>query len=152
MKYESGQVIGVHDFCWHAERRKVGRVAEIVETEQGKEKYGVSEPGIFLSEDLSRENAEIDLFIAQQFFGEEEIEPLTEEERCLVEVLLKLAEQEAEKSFQRHISYRVECLDNPLENRHPRSRKWAVNFYDSQNLFGSSYIVSDDFSELMLHS
>lgn len=148
MNYLNGRRIRKGDLCWHAERRQIAQVAEIIESLAAQEKYHESESGLFLCQDLSLRKPKIELFIAQRFFEEEEIEPLTDEERGLVESLLKLAGREAKKRFRHRVAYRAGCLDNPLENRPPRSREWTVNLYDPDNLSGTNYLVSDDFSEL----
>lgn len=148
MTYWGGETINIGDFCWHAERRRVARVAEIVEAPEGEERLGVSEAGVFLCENLFTEIPEMDLFIAQRFFEEEEISSLTGEELRLVSHLGQLAEKKAKSRFEHPVTYRVECLGNPLEITSPRSREWTVHLYDLQNTSGITYVVNENFSEL----
>ena len=144
MKYFNGEKIQKEDFCWHAERRRIAQVAFVVESEKIGEDYGVSETGVFLCENLSEPFPQLDLFIGEQFFEEEEITPLTKEERVIVLKIKKTVSEGASKNT----PYSIQCIDNPLDIKPASDRKWIVQFYDSPNENEGKHLVCNDFGEL----
>jgi hypothetical protein len=87
MKYPDGNDVKLHDLIWWNEGMCLGFVSLIVETEEQWGKWGLDEPGIFFSFDLSGKTFGQHMFNSEESFVDEAIGLLTEAETTEIKAL-----------------------------------------------------------------
>jgi hypothetical protein len=90
MKYPDGNEVRLRDLIWENEGTGLALVHSVVETGDEYKKWGLNEPGIFVSFDMSRNAFTANMFVSQQSFADEAIRLLTEEETSEVRKLFPI--------------------------------------------------------------
>ena len=70
----NGKAMHVGDIVWWNNYECSGRVARLVEKPDDLAAYGLVEPGIFICTDIEKQQYTEDVFYAERYFKEAEIE------------------------------------------------------------------------------
>jgi len=81
MKYTCGRQISIGDWIWCNEGVSVGVVSLILEEEEQWQEWGLMEPGVFVSFDLSCHTLTQDQFVSEESFEQEGVAPLDQVEK-----------------------------------------------------------------------
>ncbi len=82
MRYPDGVIVKVGDVIWWDEGASVGKVAEIVETPDSLNAWGVEHPGILICCNPLRDLPSCDVFHPQRLFFDEGVAVLTDAEKA----------------------------------------------------------------------
>lgn len=129
MEYSKREPIEPGCIIWINEGSWVGKISSIISTEDDMQKWGVEEPGIMVTFDLSGTTNRAHAFLPERLFLSEGVELLRHEEICFISDMYRRLMLQCPE-LHTYTSFNIYTVTEHLGGLPSISRHWGIAVYN----------------------